>query len=88
MYLGNSLGRIVIPQLGIDTLLDFVFTEFWCCLEIHEIQSVQSGAETPQLLELFTEMMQFIGQFLLRRMECRHATTTVQCISAKVNSLS
>ncbi len=75
MYLGNSLGRIVIPQLGINTLLDFVFTEFWRCLETHQIQSVQSGAETPQSLELFTEMMQFVGQFLLRRMECRNATT-------------
>ncbi len=77
MYLGNSLGRIVISQLGINTLLDFVFTEFWRCLETHQIQSVQSGAETPWLLELFTEMMQFVGQFLLRGMECRNATTTV-----------
>jgi hypothetical protein len=32
-HLGNSLCRIVTPQLGINTLLDFVFTEFWCCLD-------------------------------------------------------
>ncbi len=74
LYLGNSLGRIVTPQLRINTLLDFVFTEFWCCLEWYQNQTGQWD-----YMNYLMELIMKTVNYFLRTVQPRNETHLSMC---------